>query len=128
MQPWRRVGGSRGIATFIINVGSRYVCSRLHAPAALSLGRDPGTLGWWVGLEVVKMNKISCPYWKSNSGSCSPKPSHYTDCTVRAVLHARKFYECFRPPVVMIEIYSNSVYQACTVSPFPGPVGYRWRS
>jgi len=55
-------GGSRGIAAFILNSGTRCRCVANFRPRS-------GThwIGGWVGptagLDVLETRKISCPYW-----------------------------------------------------------------
>ena len=59
------------------------VSGQLQAPAALSPQKHPGThliqglVSPRAGLDVLEYREIPCR--ALNSGSSSPKPSHYTD-------------------------------------------------
>jgi hypothetical protein len=68
------------------------VIRKLYAFTVLLPGKKTGAywIGGWVGptegLDVLEKRKISSSYRDSNSGTPSPKLSHYTDFTWHSVI------------------------------------------
>jgi hypothetical protein len=80
------VWGSGCIDPRILDLGTSYRCGQLHAPAALSPGKEPsvpiGQTAGWVPEPVWKTwrREKSCPYRdsKSDPSVVQPVASHYT--------------------------------------------------